>query len=80
MLLKINLLVSDKTIRDTKKIWVQNCLSEEDIQIYLRALFDRTRSFGFNCKKRYQILKILLCTKSMRGTKKALRKKIVRLK
>ena len=32
----------------------QNCLSQKDIQIYLRELFDRTRSFRFNCKKPYQ--------------------------
>ena len=32
----------------------QNCSSQEDIQIYFRLFFDRTGSFRFNCKKRYQ--------------------------
>ena len=35
-----------------------------------RELFDRTRSFRFNCKKSYQKRKILFCTKSMRVMKK----------
>ena len=37
-----------------KKISGQNCPSQEDVQIYFRALFDRTRRFRFNCEKLYQ--------------------------
>ena len=73
MLLKIK-----KTIRES--IYRQNGSSQEDIQIYFRTLFDRTGSFRFNCKKRYQKWIILFCTKSMRDTKKMIGKKIVRLK
>ena len=53
-----------------KKLVIQNCSSQEDTQIHFRELFDRTRSFRFNCKKRYQKWKILFCTKSMQNTKK----------
>ena len=49
-----NLWFLKKTIRDTKKFYRQNYSSQEDIQIYFRALFDRTRGFRFNCKKCYQ--------------------------
>ena len=53
-----------KKLRDTKNTsGAFNYLSQEDIQIYLRALFDQTRSFRFHCKK--TLSKILYCTKSM---------------
>ena len=32
----------------------QNCSFQEDTQVYLKALFDRIRNFGFNFKKRYR--------------------------
>ena len=43
-----------KIYKVRKKWWEQNCSSQEDIHIYSRLLFDRTHSFCFNCKKRYQ--------------------------
>ena len=46
----------------------------------MEALFDRTRSFRFNCKKHYQKLKIRFCIKSVRDTKKISGEKILRFK
>ena len=60
-----------------KKCWEKNCSSQWDIQIYFRALFYLTRNFCYNCKKCYQKWKILFCIKSVRDTKKMLRKKII---
>ena len=41
-----------KKLYEIRKEFVgQNCLSQEDIQTYLRAFYDRTRSFCFNRKK-----------------------------
>ena len=52
--LKVKILVSNKTIRVTKKMLRKNYLSQEDIQIYSRPFFDQTRSFCIDINKRYQ--------------------------
>ena len=33
-----------------KNVKKQNCLFQEDVEIYFRELFNRARSFRFNCK------------------------------
>ena len=43
-----------------KKKSRQICSSQEDIQIYFRALFYRTSSFCFNCIKRFKNEKFYL--------------------
>ena len=43
-----------KLYETRKKISRRNYSSQEDIQIYFRALFVRTRTFRFNYKKLYQ--------------------------
>ena len=36
-----------------EKLCKLNCLCQVDVQIYFRALFNQTRCFRFNCKKRH---------------------------
>ena len=50
MLSKIKPSISKKLYVMRNKSSRRNGSSQEDIQIYLRTLFDRTRSFRFNCK------------------------------
>ena len=54
MLLKIKTFGFQENYTIRKKHSTQNFSSQEDIQIYFRALSDRTLSFRFNCKKRYK--------------------------
>ena len=58
MLSKINTFGFQKNYTLRKKNVRQNCLSQEDIQIYFMALLDRTLSFRFNCKKTISRIKM----------------------
>ena len=70
MLLKIETFGLQKNYtRYEKNFKKQNCLSQEDIQIYFRLFFYWIRSFRFNCKKRCRKWKTPFCSKSMWDTK-----------
>ena len=74
-----NSIFSPKCKRCGKNVKEQNCLFQEDTQIYFEPFFDETHSFRFNRKTRYQKRKIQFCKKSMRDTKKILGNKIIGL-
>ena len=72
-----NSIFQSKYTRYGKNFKKQNCVFKIDRQIYFRSIFDRTRFFLFNSKKRYDKWKIPSCSKSMWDTKKMLENEIV---
>ena len=73
-------MVSKETIWNTKNMLRTRFFISRRYRNLLQTIFNRTRSFCFNRKKRHQKWKIPFCTISMRDTKKMLNNKIVRFK
>ena len=70
---------SSKLYKIRKKCYKQNYSSQEDIQIYLRALFDRTRSFRLNGKTLSKMKNFILHQIYARYTKNCLFQKYLQI-